>query len=254
VDLARAVQLQKRGIEAWLRVHAGGDGGGRMFEADGVAASIIPACPGRSVLNSVLFRDAGALGSAIDDLAAAYDAAGIHAWTVWVPDYEREAIELLADAGHRFDAEPAAMHLDLGALDVPQHGDLDWDAEADPAEVGRINDLAYGHGPHDGLAPAIAGQEASSAVRLYRARVDGEVACVLEAIDVDGDCVIAWVATLEAHRGKRLAARLLGVALAEAAERGLRTSTLQATRMGYPVYDRLGYRAVCRLQMWERRA
>jgi GNAT superfamily N-acetyltransferase len=207
------------------------------------------------VVNSVVFRDAGALGAAIDDLAAAYEAAGVRAWTVWVPDHEREAMRLLADAGHRFDAEPAAMHLDLGTLAAPDAGDLDWDAEATPAEVGRINDLAYGHEPGDGLAPAIAGQAASSSsVRLYRARVDGDVACVLETIDVEDDCVIAWVATAEAHRGRGLAARLMGVALTEATGRGLRSSTLKATRLGQPLYERLGYRTACRLQMWERRA
>jgi hypothetical protein len=43
------------------------------------------------------------------------------------------------------------------------------------------------------------------------------------------------------------------VALAEARERGLRTSTLQSTKFGYPVYERLGYEPVCRIQMWERR-
>jgi GNAT superfamily N-acetyltransferase len=254
VDVGRAVELQRRGIEAWLRVHAGGDGPGRMFEADGVVGAIIPACPGRSVVNSVVFRDAGALGAAIDDLAAAYEAAGVRAWTVWVPDHDRAAMRLLADAGHRFDAEPAAMHLDLRALAAPEPRDLAWDAEATPAEVGRINDLAYGHDPGDGLGPAIAGQAASSSARLYRALADAEVACVLETIDVEDDCLVAWVATPEAHRGRGLAARLMGVALTEAAARGLRTSTLQATRMGQPLYERLGYRTACRLQMWERRA
>jgi hypothetical protein len=42
-------------------------------------------------------------------------------------------------------------------------------------------------------------------------------------------------------------------ALAEARERGLATSNLQSTKKGYPVYERLGYDPICRLQMWERR-
>jgi hypothetical protein len=43
------------------------------------------------------------------------------------------------------------------------------------------------------------------------------------------------------------------VALAEARGRGMETSTLQSTKLGYPVYERLGYERVCALEMWERR-
>ena len=90
-------------------------------------------------------------------------------------------------------------------------------------------------------------------LRLYQARVDGEPASVLGTLDEGDDCGIYLVATLKEHRGKGLAGRLLHVALAEARERGLRTSSLQATKLGYPVYERLGYEPICTLQMWERR-
>jgi hypothetical protein len=33
----------------------------------------------------------------------------------------------------------------------------------------------------------------------------------------------------------------------------MRTSTLQATKMGFPVYERIGYRDIGELQMWELR-
>ena len=36
-------------------------------------------------------------------------------------------------------------------------------------------------------------------------------------------------------------------------ERGRRTSSLQATKGGYPVYARLGYEPICAIEMWERR-
>jgi hypothetical protein len=41
--------------------------------------------------------------------------------------------------------------------------------------------------------------------------------------------------------------------VAEAGERGRLTTTLVATKLGRPVYDRLGYRDFGALQMWERR-
>jgi len=42
-------------------------------------------------------------------------------------------------------------------------------------------------------------------------------------------------------------------ALLDARERGCTTTSLQATKMGQPVYDRLGYRDLGPIQMWERR-
>jgi hypothetical protein len=42
-------------------------------------------------------------------------------------------------------------------------------------------------------------------------------------------------------------------ALADGRERGCEVSTLQATKLGRPVYERLGYRAFGVIEMWERR-
>jgi hypothetical protein len=43
-------------------------------------------------------------------------------------------------------------------------------------------------------------------------------------------------------------------ALAEARERGCTSTSLQATARGKPLYERLGYRDIGAVQMWERRA
>jgi predicted acetyltransferase len=53
-------------------------------------------------------------------------------------------------------------------------------------------------------------------------------------------------------RGRGVTRKLLGHALADAAERGNTTSTLIATPLGYPVYERAGYRPLERFSMWER--
>jgi hypothetical protein len=42
-------------------------------------------------------------------------------------------------------------------------------------------------------------------------------------------------------------------ALENARDQGLETTTLQATKLGYPVYVKLGYTDYGTLQMWERR-
>ena len=83
--------------------------------------------------------------------------------------------------------------------------------------------------------------------------MDGEpVACTV-AFDHGGDCCITFVATLSEARGRGLATELMTRALLGRARRGCKTTSLQATKMGQPVYERLGYRDLGPLQMWERR-
>ena len=53
-------------------------------------------------------------------------------------------------------------------------------------------------------------------------------------------------------RGRRLASRLLTAALLEARERGMKTSSLQASALGSPIYERLGYRTYFRFHIMER--
>jgi predicted acetyltransferase len=76
---------------------------------------------------------------------------------------------------------------------------------------------------------------------------------VLGIDDCDGDAGVMFVATLPEARGRGLAGGLLAAALVEARDRGCDISTLQATKMGEPVYARLGYQALGAIQMWEKR-
>jgi GNAT superfamily N-acetyltransferase len=89
--------------------------------------------------------------------------------------------------------------------------------------------------------------------RNYVADVDGEPAACLLILPVDGDASVYWVATLPEARGRGLAGRLMQRALWDARENGCDISTLQATKLGEPVYTRLGYESHGALQMWEKR-
>ena len=60
------------------------------------------------------------------------------------------------------------------------------------------------------------------------------------------------VGTVPEARGRGLARRLLLRALYDARAAGSTVSSLQSSRLGYPVYRRLGYVELCRLGMWER--
>ena len=42
------------------------------------------------------------------------------AWTVWVPEFDREAVELLEAAGHVFDGSPMAMSVELEGFERPR--------------------------------------------------------------------------------------------------------------------------------------
>jgi GNAT superfamily N-acetyltransferase len=249
--LDQALELQRRSLRAWMGVLAERIDGAHLLEHDGVTGVVTPTLPERSIVNCVVYDDAQRLAAALPALAAGYDDAGVRAWTVWTPDVDADAIAALKAAGHRFDGEPAAMTLTLSEFEPLDPGDLDWDDSANPRDVGRLNDAAYGL--NENFAPALGDGPYGPETRFYEARVDGELACVLQTVDFEDDLGFYLVATDKRHRGQGLAKRLMSVALVEARERGCETSTLQATKKGYPVYDRLGYETFGRLHMYERR-
>ncbi len=222
-----------------------------MLEHDGVLASIVPAASERSVANGVTYDSRSQLAAALDGLAAAYAEADVKAWTVWVPGRDREAADLLERAGHRLDAAPAAMWRELDGIPRPADGDLeDWTAEGDPAVMAELCDRSYGFGDHS-FAAAFA--TLPSDVHVYLATRAGEpVACLLTS-DLDGNCDVEMVAVVPEARGHGLARGLLAHALVDARERGCTTTTLVSTKAGYPTYQRLGYRDLGPIEMWERR-
>ena len=92
-----------------------------------------------------------------------------------------------------------------------------------------------------------------SGLRTYFGSIGGETVACAGAFAHGGDCEIVFVAVLPEGRGRGVSGRLMARALADAAEQGLETTTLQATKLGYPVYVKLGYADYGELQMWERR-
>ncbi len=241
-----------RSMRHFYRALAAGSPGAHTLEPDGVLASIVPVAAARSYPNAVIYDSAEQLEASYETLARAYADAGIEAWSVWVPEQDAHVARLLAERGHLLDALPTAMARELVGVSRPEPGSLEtWTATGDPLAVGSLNDRAYSFGD-DTFAVAFGGLSAPG-MRFYVGSASGEPVACLIATDDDGNCEIDGVATPPEARGSGLAGQLLAHALVDAAERGCETTTLIATALGRPVYERLGYRPLGTLQMWERR-
>jgi GNAT superfamily N-acetyltransferase len=222
-----------------------------LLELDGLIATVVPATPDRSVLNAVVYERAETLEAQLDEIAAAYGAAGVRAWTVWVPESDTHAAEALESAGHVLDASPRAMAMELADLGDPPGPEPEWSGEWDMQAAGLVNDRAYGD--PEGLWASALGELPQDSAHLYLVRADGEPASMVLVHDHEGDCVFWFAATVPEARGRGLVSVLLHHALSDARDRGCRTTTTQATAMGRPVYERIGYRDLGALNMYERR-
>src|SRR4051794_12698020 len=244
MDRAAALELQRRSLASFARL-LGSDDRSRVIDRNGVTAAVVPAIPDRSVANSVAYRDGEALGAALDDLTAAYDDAGVRAWTVWVPEDDRDAAALLEAAGHRLDAEPIAMIAALAGLPDPEPDELDWDGTADPHVLGRINDLAYGW-PEGTFGKALGHFADVEGVRLSRPGGDGDPVCALGPQGGAGVSGISFGGPVPALRGKGLACSFLNPAWGGSGDPRMVTPSFVSWNWGFPVPGRPGSEPICK--------
>jgi GNAT superfamily N-acetyltransferase len=142
------------------------------------------------------------------------------------------------------------MGIELEEASEPDLTDLDWTEDGDPEEMAALNDSAYGYPP----GTWIRGMGRPGAeLRIYLASLDGRPVATVSARDHGADCTIWNVATAESARGRGLSTALMRQALHDARQRGCETSTLQATKLGAPIYRRCGYEDFGALGMWELR-
>jgi GNAT superfamily N-acetyltransferase len=143
------------------------------------------------------------------------------------------------------------MGMEISELRAPAPDvTIEFRDELDMPEVARLNEIAYGWPPGDFGAVA---QTEIPDTYAHFASLDGETVGTVVTWDHGDDSEILWVATLPEARGRGISKQLMARAITAAGERGRLTTTLVATRLGRPVYKRIGYRDFGAIQMWERR-
>jgi GNAT superfamily N-acetyltransferase len=247
-------ELRRRaiaGVRDEVVAFAGGAPDSRLIERPGLLAAVVPATPRRSIFNSVVYDDPAAVGREHEALAGAYRDADVRSWTVWVPDEDRATAALLAERGHSLDSVPRAMALDLAELAAgpPRPAGVE-PGPVGPAVAAELNDRAYGYGAGEGFGAALPGE---SAIRWHGAFEGGEPVGCVGTIELGDDCCVTGVATPPEFQRRGIAGWLLRRALAEAREQGMASASLQASKAGAPAYERLGFRDLGHLEMWELR-
>lgn len=216
------------------------------LERDAFVASAVPKIPS-SLINAACPRDDAPLEPHLDEIAGFYRQTP--KWGAWIDPSNTTDAQALIDRGLVLDSRPVLMAAPLDAIERPAH-DLEVE-RASMAEVGEVNDRAYGS-PAGVIASALE-KIPPAEIRGYGIRVDGELASVASVVDVEEDAFVTMVATLPDRRGDRLASNVLAHALHEARQRNKTTTSLQASKLGQGIYARLGYRALGEVHLYEKR-
>ena len=252
IDEEELRRRQTASQRAFYRAMASGSPGASLLELQGVQATLVPVRGWFSIFNSVFYDDPGDLERTHAVLTRAYDAAGIKAWTVWVPPHELRAATILQRRGHAIDSTPMLFAAPIDVLDLQPRIELDLDLDPSWEGVARVNDRAHGVLEPWTMA-AVFSTMRDPASHLHVARGNGEAIGALIAREHQGDCYFWFVATVPEAQRSGTASELMRHALREARRRGCTTSTLESTMVAETMYRRLGYGALGRYEMWEAR-
>jgi ribosomal protein S18 acetylase RimI-like enzyme len=245
VDGVSDADLYRRGagtlVASWEE-YARGASGAAVRRLPGVVVAIFPEEPERLFYNNALIeRDLTAAGrsDALDAMEAAYAAVGITRFAAWVRESDfgmRDAVEA---RGYRLEESTRAMAMALDGLTIPEP-----ELELAPAAWSHyLRFLETFEGVPSGL---LAGTD-PSAFHVLLAGSGGENVAAAIAIDVDGDCGIYNVGTIERARRRGLGTALTARHLHQARRRGCHTATLQSTAMAERLYAGVGFRDLGRI-------
>lgn len=234
-------ELYERGsatlLASWDE-YARGAIGASLQRDVGVAVAVFPNEPERGVYNNALLDRQLAMrerADALDAMEDAYANSGVDRFAAWVHQSDRPMQRDLEARGYTIDTTTRAMGMSLGDV-ISARPEIDL-APSDWHEHLRIAGVPAGF-----LAAADA-----TAYHVLLARLDGKTVAAAIAFDLDGDCGIYNVGTLEHARRRGLGTALTAIQLHDARARGCETASLQATPMAERLYAAAGFRNLGRI-------
>jgi GNAT superfamily N-acetyltransferase len=212
--------------------------GAAVVRAPGVAIAVFPSEPERSVYNNSLFeRDLAPLhrADAIDAMEAAYAQAGLARFAAWVHETDVAMRGDLERRAYTAAESTLAMGMTLDEIRLPRPtvdvAPGDWSQHV---RVGELPPKLLTAGDH-------------TAFHIVVARRGEENVATAMAFDLDGDCGVYDVGTLEHARRRGFGTAVTLAVLYDAADRGCRTASLQSSPMAERVYAGIGFRDLGRI-------
>jgi ribosomal protein S18 acetylase RimI-like enzyme len=222
---------------------------GAVIERPGVVASVVPAAPDSPTLNAAVALDPATLSEHLPEIAAQWRDAKVRRTGVWLDGAATDATNHLQQQGLTLTASSPGMGAALSELSIPElNGRV---PRTDLATVGRVNDLAYGN-PDQRLERTLTPLP-RGVLRGFKVDHHHKPAAVALVLHHEDDCGVSFVATAPHARRKGLATLVMQGALNDALHSGCTSTTLQATEVGLKLYDSLGFRRLCDMQLWEQR-
>jgi GNAT superfamily N-acetyltransferase len=222
---------------------------GSVLERPGVVASVVPAAPDSPTLNAAVALEPAEAVRHLADIAERWRDARVRRWGIWIDGAATQTTRALRTAGLTLTASSPGMGAALETLYIPSmNGEV---PQADLKTVGRVNDLAYGN-PDQRLERTLTPLP-KGVLRGFKADFQGAPAAVALAMHHGEDCGVSFVATTPEARRRGLASLVMRGTLHDALDHGCTSTTLQATDVGQRLYDSLGFRRLCDMQLWEQR-
>jgi GNAT superfamily N-acetyltransferase len=244
--------LHRRSHDGFYRAVAEGSRSATLLEAVGVQAIAVPARPWLGILNCVFaYESADAIEDALDWLASEYGRAGVSDWGVWVPEEDLATSALLAAQGFAARTTVVRMIGYVYESAIAPRRPVDFVANPTWEMVAHCNDRSYGIPPTQSMAAAFQ-DIADPSLRLFAARLDGEVVSALVSREQGGDCYLSFVATVPEAQGAGVGGELVRAAFRAGLSRGCRSASGESTPMAIGIYSGVGGRTLGRVSLWKR--
>ena len=227
-------------VASWA-AYADGTDGAEVIAAPGVAIAVFRDGPERDVYNNALLErglGAAARRQALDAVEAAYAAAGVPRYAVWVHESDAPMLAGIETRSYAFDTSTRAMGMDLADLRVPR--------PRVPMPPARWSDHVA-HLSLTGLPDGFLAGMDPDAFHVLAVDGDGGPVATGLAFDLAGDCGIYNISTLPHARRRGLGTAITAELAYAARDRGCTTASLQSTPMAESTYARIGFRDLGRL-------